>query len=158
MRPGNIWDTRALFKAVTGALSSWWCMDLHPAFGVAVRGLANGGMAAGFFALVLMSMPCSTPTHRLCTFASSWVCNCAGLGQGLPSLSCASGAIHSMQDNQSLHHLRMRARRLALALVPRTRKDSEGIERIDLEAVSHPRFKRFFVFPIDRRGHPAGYL
>ena len=48
-----------------------------------------------------------------------------------------------IQGDRALHLLRMRARRIALASVPATRLDRQGIEMIDLEAASSPRFKRF---------------
>ncbi|CAE7804221.1 GAPC1 [Symbiodinium sp. CCMP2592] len=48
-----------------------------------------------------------------------------------------------VQGERVLHLLRMRARRIALSAIPATRLDRQGVELIDLEAASSPRFKRF---------------
>ena len=162
MSPGSLQAARELFRAITNASSSWWCqarfwaqhVDLHPRYGVAIRGLCNASQ--------LLQHCSSRLTHSIqslckilklqylrCTQDSIFVrtsdetVKCGKVFGDHPGDFSSETRIDKSCDQTNIPHaLRIRARKLLLLLV-KPRFDSEGISDVDLEIFSHPLWKRF---------------
>lgn len=158
MKPGDPSLVRPLFKAVCAAKATWWCagrfyalnVDLHPVLGVALRGLAFASRVlpdASPHVHALLEAHAQALHLRIVGFNHQAV-TVQSLQPDFPPTPVPAERFNQpvqVHGDRVLHLLRMRARRLALAAVPATRLDRQGIELIDLEAASNPRFKRFLT-------------
>ena len=142
--PGSMQAARELFSAITNASSKWWCqagfwvqhIDLHPRYGVAIRGLCNASQLLQHFSTRLMHS-----IQSLCKILKLQYLRCTQDGIFVrtsdESVKCGQVLGEHRGDFSSETRFDKSCDQTHLPHALRTRA-IEGISDVDLEVCSHP--------------------